>query len=125
MQWSSGQSSWLQIQSSGFDSRCYQIFWQVVGLERGSLSFVSTIEELIERKRDGFSLENPGYGRRDPPRWLRDTLYPQQLVLTSLTSAGRSIGIVCSRTEATVFVSFFFFVMHRVTIGGYEIGNRN
>jgi hypothetical protein len=24
--WSSGQSSWLQIQRSGFDSRCYQIF---------------------------------------------------------------------------------------------------
>jgi hypothetical protein len=24
--WSSGQSSWLQIQRSEFDSRCYQIF---------------------------------------------------------------------------------------------------
>jgi hypothetical protein len=24
----------------GFDSRCYQIFWDVVGLERGPLSFV-------------------------------------------------------------------------------------
>jgi hypothetical protein len=24
--WSSGQNSWLQIQRSGFDSRCYQIF---------------------------------------------------------------------------------------------------
>jgi hypothetical protein len=23
--WSSGQSSWLQIQRSGFDSQCYQI----------------------------------------------------------------------------------------------------
>jgi hypothetical protein len=32
--WSSGQSSWLQIQSSGFDSRRYQIFWEVVGLEQ-------------------------------------------------------------------------------------------
>jgi hypothetical protein len=31
--WSSGQSSWLQIQISGFDSRHYQIFWVVVGLE--------------------------------------------------------------------------------------------
>jgi hypothetical protein len=28
-----GQSSWLQIQRSGFDSRLYQIFWAVVGLE--------------------------------------------------------------------------------------------
>jgi hypothetical protein len=33
--WSGGQSSWLQIQRSGFDSRCYQIFWEVLGLERG------------------------------------------------------------------------------------------
>jgi hypothetical protein len=34
--WSSGQSSRLQIQMSGFDSRHYQIFLEVVGLERGS-----------------------------------------------------------------------------------------
>jgi hypothetical protein len=33
--WSSGQSSWLQIQRSGFHSRRYQIFPEVVGLERG------------------------------------------------------------------------------------------
>jgi hypothetical protein len=48
--WSSGQSSWLQIQRSGLDSRRYQIFWEVVGLERGPLSLLSTIEELLERK---------------------------------------------------------------------------
>jgi hypothetical protein len=39
--WSSGQISWLQIQRSGFDSRPYQIFWEVMGLERGPLSLVS------------------------------------------------------------------------------------
>jgi hypothetical protein len=33
MVWSSGQSSWLQIQRSGFDSRRYQVFWEVVGLD--------------------------------------------------------------------------------------------
>jgi hypothetical protein len=38
--WSSGQISWLQIQRSGFNSRSYQILWEVVGLERGSLSLV-------------------------------------------------------------------------------------
>jgi hypothetical protein len=47
--WSSGQSSWLQFQKSGFDSRRYQIFWEVVGLERGPLSLVSTIKELLGR----------------------------------------------------------------------------
>jgi hypothetical protein len=33
----------------GFDSRRYQIFWVVVGLERGPLSLVSTTEELTDR----------------------------------------------------------------------------
>jgi hypothetical protein len=41
--WSSGQSSWLYTQRFCFDSRCYQIFWDVVDLERGPLSLVSTI----------------------------------------------------------------------------------
>jgi hypothetical protein len=46
--WPSGQSSWLQIQRPGFDSRHYQK--KVMGLERGPLSFVSTTEELLDRK---------------------------------------------------------------------------
>jgi hypothetical protein len=48
--WSSGQRTWPQIQRSGFDSWHYQIFWEVVGLEQGPLSLVSTIEELLGRK---------------------------------------------------------------------------
>ena len=32
----------------GFDSRRYQILWVVVGLKRGPLSLVSSIEELLE-----------------------------------------------------------------------------
>jgi hypothetical protein len=44
--WSSGQSSWLQIQKLGLNSLRYQIFWEVVGLERGPLSLVrSYLEE--------------------------------------------------------------------------------
>jgi hypothetical protein len=39
---------WLQIQRSVFDSRRHQIFCEVVGLERGPLSLVSTTEELTE-----------------------------------------------------------------------------
>jgi hypothetical protein len=37
-----------RYRGSGFDSRALQK--QVVGLERGPLSLVSTIEELLERK---------------------------------------------------------------------------
>jgi hypothetical protein len=46
--WSSGQSSWLQSRRPGFDSLRYQK--KVMGLERGPLSLVSTIEELRDRK---------------------------------------------------------------------------
>jgi hypothetical protein len=57
--WSNGQSSWLQI----------QIFWKVVGLERGPLSLLRKIEELLERKSRSSGLENQEYGYRDPLCW--------------------------------------------------------
>jgi hypothetical protein len=65
---SDGQSSWLQIQRSGFDSRHYQIFCEVVGLQRGPLSLASTNEELFGRNSSGSCLENRDYGRGDPLR---------------------------------------------------------
>jgi hypothetical protein len=34
--------------SPGFDSRRHQIFWEVLGLERGLFSLVRIIEELLE-----------------------------------------------------------------------------
>jgi hypothetical protein len=71
--WSNSQSSWIQIQRSGFDSRRYQIFWEVVGLERGPLSLVSAMEELLERKSSWSSIEIEITAVRDPPRWLRNT----------------------------------------------------
>jgi hypothetical protein len=55
--WSSGQGSWLHIHRSGFDSRRYQIFGEVVGLERDSFSLVKIIEELFQGNR-GSGLEN-------------------------------------------------------------------
>jgi hypothetical protein len=52
----------------GFDPQHYQIFWEVVGLEQGKLSLVSTIEELLGRKSSGSGLESREYGLRDPSR---------------------------------------------------------
>jgi hypothetical protein len=101
--WSSDQSSWLQIQRCGFDFWRYQIFRELVGLERGPLSLVSTIKELLERKNSGSGIENRECGRRDPSRWSRDTLYQQMLALTSPTSGCGSVGIIRSRTRVTVF----------------------
>jgi hypothetical protein len=93
--WPSGQGFWLQIHRSAFDSRCYHIFWEVVSLERGPLSLVSTIEELLRRKSSGSGLWNRDYGRRDQPRWPLDTLHPQKLALPSSTSCGlRSINLL-------------------------------
>jgi hypothetical protein len=39
-----------------------------MGLERGSLSFMSTIEELLEGKTSGSGAKIQDYGHRDPPR---------------------------------------------------------
>jgi hypothetical protein len=75
-----------------------------VGLERGPLSLVSTTEELLGRNSFGSGLENREYGRGDPLRWPRDTLYPQKLALNSSTCGGRSVCIVRLRAKATEFV---------------------
>jgi hypothetical protein len=111
------KSSWLQTQRPWFDSRRYQLFWEVLDLERGPLSPVSTIE-LLGRKSSGFSLESREYCRSEPSLRSRDTLYPQKSALTPPTNDGRSVGIVHSWTQATefCFVSFSFFVdrlMHK------------
>jgi hypothetical protein len=65
----------------------YQIFWDVVGLERGPLRLVSTIEELLEIKSIGSSLEIWEHGHRNPSRWSRGTLYPQKFALISPKAA--------------------------------------
>jgi hypothetical protein len=99
--WSSGQSSWLQIQRFGFYSRRYHIFWEVVGLARGPLSLVSKIEELLRRESSCAGLEKREYGRRDPRADNTTFLYKQNLLLTSSTIGGRSVIIVRSPTKAT------------------------
>jgi hypothetical protein len=89
--WSSGQRSWLQNQRSGFDSRRYQIFWEVVGLKRGPLNLVRTTEELLERKSGGSGLEIREYGRRDLSRWPR-VIPLSAKVGTNFADMGRSLS---------------------------------
>jgi hypothetical protein len=50
----------------------------------------------------GSGLEIREYGRRDPSR---NTLYPQNLAVTSPTSGGCSVGTVRSRSQVTEFFS--------------------
>jgi hypothetical protein len=76
-----------------------------VGLERGPLSLVSTIEELLGRKSSGSGLENLNYGRRGSVTLtMRHHLSAKKLTVTSPTSGGRSVCIVFSWTQATEFV---------------------
>jgi hypothetical protein len=90
---------------------------EVVGLERSSPSFMSTIEEVLERKSCGFGLENRDYGHRGSATLTTHVpLYPQTLALTSPTSCGRSVGIVRSRTWATEFG-----LKTRFLINGYQL----
>jgi hypothetical protein len=81
-----------------------------MGLEWGSLSLVNTIEELLEIKSSGSGLETEitAVGIRHAD--LVTPLYPQTLALTSLTSGGRSVGKVRSRTHA---MEFFFYKSHK------------
>jgi hypothetical protein len=102
-----GPPLWSSGQRSGFDSLRCQIFWEVMGLEWGPFSLVSTTEDLLEIKSSGSGLESREYGRKDPSRWPRGTLYPQKLALTPPTSGGRSVGMIRSGTQATEFVSVF------------------
>jgi hypothetical protein len=76
-----------------------------VGLQRGPHSLVCTIEDLLDRKSSGSGLESREYGSRDPSHWpLSSNSAP-----ISLTSGGRSVGIVRSRTQAKEFSLVFWF----------------
>jgi hypothetical protein len=71
----------------------------VLGLERGPLSLVSTIEEPLGRKSSCFGLQNRDYGRRGfAALTTRHPCIRKKLALTSPTSGG------CSRTQVTEFV---------------------
>jgi hypothetical protein len=76
-----------------------------VDLERGSLSFMSTTEELLGRKVAAPVQNTEVTALEDPPRWLRDiTLSAKELPLTSPRSGARSVGIVRLQTKATELV---------------------
>jgi hypothetical protein len=77
---------------------------KVVGLELGSLSLVSTTEELLDRKVAApvYKTENTAVGIRHANHVAPSIR--KKLAITSLTSGGRSVGVVRSRTQTMEFV---------------------
>jgi hypothetical protein len=90
----------IKSQQAYCNQYTFTVYLRTLSTTVGPLSLVSTIEEILGRKGSGSSLENWEYGRRDPSRWKRGTLYPQELALASPTSGSRSGCIVLLRTKA-------------------------
>jgi hypothetical protein len=86
----------------GFDSRHYR---KSNGSGTGPLSLVSATEKLLESKSSGFRLEtqNTAVGILHADHVALSIR--KKLALTSLTSSGRSVGIVRLRTET---IEFFY-----------------
>jgi hypothetical protein len=105
--WFSGQVPGYRRRGQGFDLRRCQIFWEVLNLERGPLSLVSTNVELLRISGSYSGQEIRQYCHGDLLLWPRDTLHPQKLALTSPTSDSRSLGIVRWRTKATVLYAWY------------------
>jgi hypothetical protein len=94
---------WLQIRRSGFDSRRYHIFRQVVGLELGPLSLVRITEEVLEWRNSGSGSRKS----RLTAAWIRfaDQATPSIQVGTNFADMRRSLGRYSSlRTKATEFI---------------------
>jgi hypothetical protein len=79
-----------------------------VGQERGPPSLVSTSEELLDRKVAApvYKTENTAVGIHHADHVA--TSISKKLAITSLTSDGRSVGIVRSRTQT---MEVFFMIM--------------
>jgi hypothetical protein len=94
------------LRGPGLDFLLYQIFWDVMGLERGPLSLMCTIEELLGRKSSSSGLENRDYSHWGPAALTTQHHCPQKLVLTSLASGGRSVGCWCNQQLNIVLFTF-------------------
>jgi hypothetical protein len=111
------QSSWLQTQRSRVRFPALPDFLRSSGSRTGSTQSREDNWGAISRK---YRLWLENRDRGDPLRWPRYTLYQQNLALTSLTSCGRSVGIVRLRTTShgvyLLFVLMLLFLLLVLTL---------
>jgi hypothetical protein len=81
------------------------------GSGTGSLSLVSTIEELLERNSSSSSLESQEYGHRGSIRLAMWQPLFAKLALTSPTNSGHSVGLDHLRTQTTEFFYFLSIIV--------------
>jgi hypothetical protein len=86
--------------------------WEVMGLKRGPLSLVSTIEKLFERKSRSRKAENTAVG--DPQHWLHNTPLSGKAG-TNFADKRWSLGRYNSFSESGHRVFLFFFYIYRKT----------
>jgi hypothetical protein len=113
---SSIRVSGYRSRGPGFDSRALQ-GKNVVGLERGPFSLVTTTEEVLGRDSSGSGLDSREYCHRDSSRWPRGTLCPQK-VGTNFADKRRSLGRYSS------FADWGHWVLYIYIYNSYSGGTR-
>jgi hypothetical protein len=103
----------------GFDSQCYQIFWEVVVLEGSPLSIV-LLRSYLNGKVVTLGLENQDNGCVDPLFWPHDTLYLQK-VGTNFTDMWRSL---CRYSSLALMLWSLLFFSSVGIATGYRLDDR-
>jgi hypothetical protein len=119
-----GRVSGYRSRGPGFDSWPYKIFWEVRGLERGPLSLVRTIEELLEWKSSGSGLEKPRLTAVGIRCADHATPLPAK-VGTNFADKRRSLGRYSSLADYGHGVIVLLLLLYRLVTGFTEIRTKS
>jgi hypothetical protein len=111
----------------GLDTRHYQIFWDVVVLERGPLILVRT----YWNKKIALSIEETDInGRKYLLRWPHDNLYPQKTLIRQMRwSLSRYISFADWKSRRFLVFALFevigcFICRHSISLNNGNITHR-